>query len=144
MRIIERMTFAQGKSWAPPSVLLAAATIVLSSCGGSASDSQTRRLAEYRARLDEIGHAVEQLQEDLSELEASVTDVRTAIDDFDGRKWAASLEEVDEALSKAEDDFDEVQAAADDVESRVRTSAEGASATVASRERHALPRSPES
>jgi len=138
------MTFAQGKSWAPPSVLLAAATIVLSSCGGSASDSQIRRLAEYRARLDEIGHAVEQLQEDLSELEASVTDVRTAIDDFDGRKWAASLEEVDEALSKAEADFDEVQAAADDVESRVRTSAEAPSATVASRERHALPRSPES
>jgi len=138
------MTFAQAKPWAPPSVLLAAATIVLSSCGGSASDSQTRRLAEYRARLDEIGHAVEQLQEDLSELEASVGDVRTAIDDFDGRKWAASLEEVDEALSKAEADFDEVQAAADDVESRVRTSAEGASATVASHERHALPRSPES
>jgi hypothetical protein len=111
----------------------------LSSCGRDGTNNQIRRLAEYRARLDEIGHAVEQLQSDLSELEASVTDVRAAIDEFDGRNWAASLQEVDEAVARAEEDFDEVQAAADEVEAKVRATPEDASSTVASRERPALP-----
>ena len=138
------MTCVRGRSWRRSYIVVAAATIALSSCGRDGTNNQIRRLAEYRARLDEIGHAVEQLQSDLSELEASVTDVRAATDEFDGRNWAASLQEVDEAVARAEEDFDEVQAAADEVEAKVRATPEDASSTVAARERPALSRSPES
>ena len=105
-------------------LLLSIAIVVGSSCGPTRNHQLQTQVEKYRVRLDEISRAVDALQSNLSELDMSVSTVRSAIDNFDERDWRPSLEEIDEATARVESDLEDVQAAADDIESKARWAGE--------------------
>ena len=105
-------------------LLLSIAIVVGSSCGPTRNHQLQTQVEKYRIRLDEISRAVDALQAKVSELDMSVSIVRSAVDNFDERDWRPSVEEIDEATAHVESDLEDVESAVDDIESKARSAGE--------------------